>query len=510
MFQMMNEARIMVGLNGVATASVAYHESLAYARDAPAGPPARRASDPARRRCPIIEHADVRRMLLRQKAIVEGGLALVGHGRALRRPRRARDRRRASAQRAQLLLDLLTPVAKSFPAEKGFEANALAVQIHGGYGYSSEYLPEAWLRDQKLNSIHEGTTGIQGTGSARPQGGRRRRRGAACARRGDRAHGGAARARAGVDRRVARRAASAPRTHGGASSPRSSARAGMAGDVERMLRHSADYLELFSMLVRRLAVAAQAARPRARGSRRATGGDRDFYEGKLARGAVLDRHRAAARAPPGGAVPRGRGLVRAHAARVVLTRMSVSFHLCQPGRGASCGACCGLYNFRDHSRARLTERLALQTDTLGPLPREPGAWRDAARGLLAARDAPPLFPAVRVCPLLGFLDAERTRVGCLGHPKVTGGEDLRDCGVYRADICETFTCPSFTWLTDAQARLVQAACADWYLYGLVITDVEFVRGCLGLLEWELAGPGRTPRPSSRGPRRSRPCATSSP
>jgi len=65
-------------------------------------------------------------------------------------------------RRAGLLLDLLTPLAKTFPAEKGFEANALAVQVHGGYGYSSEYLPEAYLRDQKLNSIHEGTTGIQG------------------------------------------------------------------------------------------------------------------------------------------------------------------------------------------------------------------------------------------------------------------------------------------------------------------------------------------------------------
>jgi len=167
--------------------------------------------------------------------------------------------------------------------------------------------------------------------------------------------------------------------------------------------------------------------------------------------------------------------------------MSVSFHLCQPGRGASCGACCGLYNFRDHSRATLTERLAAQTDTVRPLPKEPEAYQAAARALLEAR-TPPLFPAVRVCPLLGFLDEERTQVGCLGHPKVTGGVDLRDCGVYRADICETFTWPSFTWLTDAQARLIQAACADWYLYGLVLTDVEFVRGCLRLLEWDLAGP----------------------
>ncbi|RKH88535.1 hypothetical protein D7Y21_14520 [Corallococcus sp. AB045] len=173
--------------------------------------------------------------------------------------------------------------------------------------------------------------------------------------------------------------------------------------------------------------------------------------------------------------------------------MSVSFHLCQPGAGASCGACCGLYNFRDHSRAALTRRLTTQTERLSRTPHTPEAYAEAAHELTANRDAPALFPIVRVCPLLGFLDAEHQRVGCLGHPLVTGGTDLRDCGVYRATICETFTCPSFGWLTDAQARLVQAACADWYLYGLVITDVEFVRGCLKLLEWELGGPASPDR-----------------
>jgi hypothetical protein len=108
----------------------------------------------------IIEHADVRRMLLRQKAIVEGGLALLVRT-SLYADVAAHGATPAERTRAQLLVDLLTPIAKSFPAERGFEANALAVQIHGGYGYSSEYLVEAWLRDQKLNSIHEGTTGIQ-------------------------------------------------------------------------------------------------------------------------------------------------------------------------------------------------------------------------------------------------------------------------------------------------------------------------------------------------------------
>lgn len=159
MFQMMNEARIMIGLNGVATASVAYHESLAYARGRPQGRPLG-AKDPTRPPVPITAHADVRRMLLRQKAIVEGGLSLVMQA-ARWADVAANGVDEAQRQQAGVLLDFITPIAKSFPAERGFDSNALALQIHGGYGYSSEYLPQAWLRDQKLNSIHEGTTGIQ-------------------------------------------------------------------------------------------------------------------------------------------------------------------------------------------------------------------------------------------------------------------------------------------------------------------------------------------------------------
>ena len=106
MFQMMNEARIMVGLNGVATASVAYHESLEYARTRTQGR-ALGARDPSAPQVAITQHADVRRMLLRQKAIVEGGLAL------LARVSYFSDLAQfAGDARAQLLLDLLTPVAK--------------------------------------------------------------------------------------------------------------------------------------------------------------------------------------------------------------------------------------------------------------------------------------------------------------------------------------------------------------------------------------------------------------
>src|SRR5262249_33745076 len=109
---------------------------------------------------PIVEHTDVRRMLLRQKAIVEGGFSLLAWTSRLQDLAHHAESE-AERKDAGLLLDLLTPIAKTFPAERGFESNVLAVQIHGGYGYTSEYLPEAWLRDQKLNSIHEGTSGIQ-------------------------------------------------------------------------------------------------------------------------------------------------------------------------------------------------------------------------------------------------------------------------------------------------------------------------------------------------------------
>jgi hypothetical protein len=163
------------------------------------------------------------------------------------------------------------------------------------------------------------------------------------------------------------------------------------------------------------------------------------------------------------------------------------FHLCQPGEGASCGACCGLYNFRDHSRSAISGALARQTDAVAQVPRTREAFGEVARSLRADRPAP-AFPEVRVCPLLGFLDAPRTRVGCLAHPLQNDGIDLRDCGVYTAEVCQTFECPSFLWLTDAQARLVRAACPDWYLYGLVVTDVELVRGTLKWLEEVLARP----------------------
>jgi alkylation response protein AidB-like acyl-CoA dehydrogenase len=274
MFQMMNEARIMVGLNGVATASVAYHESLAYARTRPQGRPLA-AKDPATPQVAIVEHADVRRMLLRQKAIVEGGLALLA--RASWYSDVGEHGSGAEREQAALLLDLLTPIAKSFPAERGFEANTLAVQIHGGYGYSSEYLPEAWLRDQKLNSIHEGTTGIHALDLL----GRRAvaKGGATLAAFAREVAATCERARsAGVDPAWIAAVERAVGVITGLTAELG--KRGLA-DPEAMLLHATDYLDLFSTVAiawQWLEMAAAASR----GLPAASGDQIGFYRAKLA------------------------------------------------------------------------------------------------------------------------------------------------------------------------------------------------------------------------------------
>jgi hypothetical protein len=143
---------------------------------------------------------------------------------------------------------------------------------------------------------------------------------------------------------------------------------------------------------------------------------------------------------------------------------------------ASCGACCGLYNRRDHGRAAIRAELSRRTRALRNVPRTREAFRAASAELAAPE---PLFPSIRVCPLLGFIDEGETRVGCLAHPKATGGPDLRDCGVYDAKVCDTFFCPSFAFLSEEEAAIAEEATGDFHLYGLVVTDVPFLRACLG-------------------------------
>jgi len=241
MFQMMNEARIMIGVNGAATASAAYHEARTYAVERRQG---RRLGDRGPDQVPIVEHSDVRRMLLRQKAIVEGSFALLGT--AARYADIASHGPESERERAHLLLDLLTPIAKTFPAERGFEANTLAIQIHGGYGYTSEYLPEAYMRDQKLNSLHEGTSGIQSMDLL----GRKAvaKGGAPLRALGEEIGLAVEQARAaGCDAKLCDAVEQATGTV--MSITMELGQRGMAGDTDGMLGHSWDYLDMMATLV---------------------------------------------------------------------------------------------------------------------------------------------------------------------------------------------------------------------------------------------------------------------
>lgn len=159
MFQMMNEARIGVGMGAIMLGYAGYLYSLNYARERPQGrlPDGK---DPASTQVPIIEHTDVKRMLLTQKAYVEGAFDLGLYSARLvddEHTAESEEARRSAAE----LLDLLTPIVKSWPSEFCLKANELAIQILGGHGYTREYPVEQYYRDNRLNPIHEGTHGIQ-------------------------------------------------------------------------------------------------------------------------------------------------------------------------------------------------------------------------------------------------------------------------------------------------------------------------------------------------------------
>jgi alkylation response protein AidB-like acyl-CoA dehydrogenase len=165
MFHMMNEARIGVGMAATMLGMAGYEASLEYAKNRPQGRPVAGRSqkvvkDAAQAQVRIIEHADIKRMLLAQKSYSEGALALELYCAKLVDEQHTGDA--IAADEARLLLEVLTPIAKSWPSEWCLEANSLAIQIHGGYGYTRDFPVEQYWRDNRLNMIHEGTHGIQG------------------------------------------------------------------------------------------------------------------------------------------------------------------------------------------------------------------------------------------------------------------------------------------------------------------------------------------------------------
>ncbi len=277
MFHMMNEARIGVGLGAVMLGYSGYLHALAYARErqqgrSPAG------KDPLKPQVRIVEHADVRRMLLAQKAYVEGGLALCLYAARLVDDLYTSDGER-SRREAALLLDILTPIVKSWPSQHCLEANSLAIQVHGGYGYTREYPVEQLYRDNRLNAIHEGTHGIQALDLLGRKVGMRD--GAALQlliREVDRT----VRAARGCESPELRRYAEdlARAVHGLMETTRNLLCAGDKGETDFALANAALYLEMAGHIVvgwiwLRQALAAVARLPGAQGT------DGDFYQGKL-------------------------------------------------------------------------------------------------------------------------------------------------------------------------------------------------------------------------------------
>jgi butyryl-CoA dehydrogenase len=160
MFHMMNEARIGIGMAATMLGMAGYEASLDYARQRPQGRSiSGSGKDAAQPQVPIIVHADIKRMLLAQKAYAEGALALCLYCARLVDEQKTGERE--AAANAHLLLEILTPIAKSWPSQWCLEGNSMAIQVHGGYGYTRDFPVEQYWRDQRLNMIHEGTHGIQ-------------------------------------------------------------------------------------------------------------------------------------------------------------------------------------------------------------------------------------------------------------------------------------------------------------------------------------------------------------
>jgi butyryl-CoA dehydrogenase len=275
MFHMMNEARIGVGLAAVALGFTSYLHALDYARERPQGRPLK-AKDPLAPPVAIVDHADVRRMLLASKSYVEGGLALCLYAARLVDELYTGATAEARAE-AGALLDLLTPAVKAWPAQYCLEASNLAIQVHGGYGYTREYPVEQLYRDNRLNAIHEGTNGIQALDLL-----------------GRKAVAGGGKALELLGRAISRDAEAAAgvellRPYGAellrawehlASATRVVADA-VSRDVERALANSTPYLEAFGHVVVAWMWLRQAGAA-ARGLGAAHGAAADYYRGKLA------------------------------------------------------------------------------------------------------------------------------------------------------------------------------------------------------------------------------------
>ncbi|MBN1470547.1 MAG: hypothetical protein JW925_02110 [Syntrophaceae bacterium] len=150
------------------------------------------------------------------------------------------------------------------------------------------------------------------------------------------------------------------------------------------------------------------------------------------------------------------------------------FVLCQPDEKKSCGACCGLYNYVDSSRSSLVQRLRLRTKRFRELVKSPDDLKIYSMQILAAEDFRKRYEVIHCCEYLGFLDKEEKKVGCLLHPEQNSGNDMRDVSFYGQELCAGHLCPSHYFIPQSQSKILIKIIDDWYLYGLILTDIDLV------------------------------------
>ena len=156
--------------------------------------------------------------------------------------------------------------------------------------------------------------------------------------------------------------------------------------------------------------------------------------------------------------------------------MKDPFFYCHPDNNKSCGACCGLYNYEGFDRETVTAALEFRTGLYNSI-RPSGGELEEFRALVADVDSrPKLLEEIYTCEFLGFVDERKKLVGCLIHPLISDGTDLRDCAYYGAETCGEHRCTAYNYLAEAEALPVIAALDDWYLYGQCITDIDLVKG----------------------------------
>ncbi|MEW6140710.1 MAG: hypothetical protein AB1733_21010 [Thermodesulfobacteriota bacterium] len=162
-------------------------------------------------------------------------------------------------------------------------------------------------------------------------------------------------------------------------------------------------------------------------------------------------------------------------------------NICRPDSTKSCAACCGLYNVNEATRPILESRLRHRTTVFSTVDRTPNAIEGFAELIRRSESISPLDEDIHVCEFTGFVDPQARIVGCLLHPATSGndGLDLRGLCHYGSLACKSFFCPAWTELPPRLRELVIALVEDWYLYGLLITDVDYVVSLFALIEYRV-------------------------